>query len=295
MAIPQLKIIGERINPGFKSSLSLFENSDLKGIQELAKKQVISGACALNINIGDRALKDSKFMADVIRSVQDVVAVPLSFDFPNKPVQENCLHVYDQTKAGGAKPIVNSISELRWEMLDLLKIRPFKLILMASERVENDKIIANKTSDEVYETTKRMIEKILKTSHLITIDDIIVDVSVGPVSSDTEDLTKMAIESIRKIGSDKDLKGVHMSVGLSNISIMLPNTGVDGLPLKPQVESAFLTMTVPYGLDFIIGTAGRNYELLPEDNRVLKIMKEAMEIGGFDALMKIQELYLIEN
>jgi hypothetical protein len=75
----------------------------------------------------------------------------------------------------------------------------------------------------------------------------------------------------------------------------LPNTGVDGLPLKPQVESAFLTLTVPYGLDYIIGTAGRNYEMLPEDNRVLRIMREAMEIGGFDALMKIQELYMVEN
>ena len=295
MAIPQLKIIGERINPGFKSSLALFENSDLKGIQELAKKQVDNGACALNINIGERALKDAKFMADVIRAVQDVVSVPLSFDFPNKPVQKTCLEVYDQVKAGGAKPIVNSISELRWDMLDLLDIRPFRILLMASERVENDRIIANKTAQEVYMTTKRMVEKILKTKKNICIDDIIVDVSVGPVSSDTEDLTKMAIDSIRSIGSDKDLKGIHMSVGLSNISIMLPNVGVDGTPLKPQVESAFLTLTVPYGLDYIIGTAGRNYELLPDDNRVLKIMKEAMEIGGFDALMKIQELYMVEN
>ena len=295
MAIPQLKIIGERINPGFKSSLALFENSDLKGIQDLAKKQVDNGACALNINIGERALKDAKFMADVIRAVQDVVSVPLSFDFPNKPVQKTCLEVYDQVKAGGAKPIVNSISELRWDMLELLDIRPFRILLMASERVENDRIIANKTAQEVYMTTKRMVEKILKTRKNICIDDIIVDVSVGPVSSDTEDLTKMAIDSIRSIGSDKDLKGIHMSVGLSNISIMLPNVGVDGTPLKPQVESAFLTLTVPYGLDYIIGTAGRNYELLPDDNRVLKIMKEAMEIGGFDALMKIQELYMVEN
>ena len=295
MAIPQLKIIGERINPGFKSSLALFENSDLKGIQDLAKKQVDNGACALNINIGERALKDAKFMADVIRAVQDVVSVPLSFDFPNKPVQKTCLEVYDQVKAGGEKPIVNSISELRWDMLELLDIRPFRILLMASERVENDRIIANKTAQEVYMTTKRMVEKILKTRKNICIDDIIVDVSVGPVSSDTEDLTKMAIDSIRSIGSDKDLKGIHMSVGLSNISIMLPNVGVDGTPLKPQVESAFLTLTVPYGLDYIIGTAGRNYELLPNDNRVLKIMKEAMEIGGFDALMKIQELYMVEN
>lgn len=292
MAIPNLKIIGERINPGFKSSKELFEKGDLAGVQKLALQQVEKGACVLNINIGERALKDSTFMIDVIKAVQEVVSVPLSFDFPNKPVQEVCLKTYDLAKAKNQKPIVNSISELRWEMLDLLEIMPFKIILMASERMENGKSIANKTAEEVYETASRMIDFILNKHDQVSIDDLIIDVSVCPVGSDTESLTKMAIDSIKKIGTAPTLKGVHMSVGLSNISIMLPNTALDGSPLKPQIESAFLTLTTPYGLDYIIGTAGRNYEILPPDNRILKILKEAIDIGGFDALEKIQEMYM---
>ena len=49
---------------------------------------------------------------------------------------------------------------------------------------------------------------------------------MGPVAADTECLTRMAVEAIRKIGSDPTLQGVHMSVGLSNISIMVPAKAV---------------------------------------------------------------------
>ena len=37
--IDKLKIIGERINPGFKSTRTLFDNEDVAGIQALAKQQ----------------------------------------------------------------------------------------------------------------------------------------------------------------------------------------------------------------------------------------------------------------
>lgn len=292
MAIAGLNIIGERINPGFKSSKVLIDNEDIAGIQALAVKQVEKGAMSLNINVGERALTDPEYMAEIIRRVQDVVSVPLSLDFPNSEVQEVCLKAYDLKKSNGALPIVNSISELRWDMLDLLKICPFRAILMASEREENGQRVANKTAEEVYETTVRMTEKMMGNPYqTLSLDDLIIDVSVGPVGADTEGLTKMAIEAIQMIGADTALKGLHMSVGLSNISIMLPKEATDGSLLKPQIESAFLTATVPYGLNTIIGTAGRNYEMLADENIVMKGFAEAMDLGGFDSIMRIQEIY----
>ena len=50
-----IRIIGERINPGFKSTKALFDNSDIPGIQALAVKQAEAGASWLNVNIGARA------------------------------------------------------------------------------------------------------------------------------------------------------------------------------------------------------------------------------------------------
>ncbi len=291
MALEELNIIGERINPGFKSSKLLFDNEDIEGIQKLAIDQVAKGARYININIGDLALKNSKFMVDVVKAVQNVVSVPLSFDFPNAAVQELCLKAYDVDKADGALPIVNSISELRWEMLDLLKICPCRFILMASEREENGKRVANKTASEVYQTASRMANKIVNSGYGLTMNDLFVDVSIGPIGADMDGLTRMAVESIRMIGSDPALKGIHMSVGLSNISIMLPKQASDGSPLKEQIESAFLSLSVPHGLNTILGTAGRDYTVLDDDNLVMRGVKESLFLDGFDAIMRIQQIY----
>lgn len=291
MTIKSLKIIGERINPGFRSSKLLFDNEDVEGIQKLAIDQVNKGASALNINIGDLALEKPEFMAEVIRSIQSALSVPLSFDFPNAQVQEVCLKTYDAEKANGAMPIVNSISELRWDMLDLLKICPCQFILMASERDEGGKHVANKTAREVHDTTSRMVQKIVTGNYGLTTQDLYVDVSVGPIGADMEGLTLMAVDAIRAIGGDPALQGLHMSVGLSNIAVMLPSKARDGTLLKPQIESAFLTMTVPHGLDTILGTAGRDYNILPDDNIVMSGVREALDLGGIEAVMRIQQIY----
>ncbi len=291
MAIPNLEIIGERINPGYKSSKEMLENEDISGLQKLAISQVKKGAHALTINVGERALEDPEYMGEVVRAVQDGVRVPLSFDFPNIEAQEVCLKTYDIEKAKGQIPIVNSISELRMEMLELLKIRPFRFIAMASERRQNGEHASNRTADEVYDTALRISREILAQGNGMSIDHLIVDVSVGAVAADTEGRTKMAVDAIRKIGEDPELKGIHMIVGLSNISIMLPTKNVNGSSLRTQIDSAFLTLTMPHGLDMILGTAGRNYRILPEDNPVLVGFKEALELGGIESVMRIQKLY----
>ena len=87
------------------------------------------------------------------------------------------------------------------------------------------------------------------------------------------------------------MKGVHMSVGLSNISIMVPAKATDGSPLKLLLESAFLSNTAPYGLDTIIGTAGRDYKILPPDNFVMRGFNESLELSDVEAIMRIQSLY----
>ncbi len=102
MTTPQgfaIRIIGERINPGFKSTKAMFDDKDLEAIQALATRQVESGAAYLNVNVGARALTDLGFMAEVIEAIQAVATVPLSFDFPSVKVQEFCLAAYDQGRA----------------------------------------------------------------------------------------------------------------------------------------------------------------------------------------------------
>ncbi|MCC7100665.1 MAG: dihydropteroate synthase, partial [Rubrivivax sp.] len=141
-----IAIIGERINPGFKSTKALFDQEDIAGIQALAVKQAEAGASWLNVNIGARAKTEPQWMATVIRAIQDVTDVPLSFDFPSREVQRVCLESYDPAQAGGRWPIVNSITEHRWDLMDLYGDFRFKVILMASERVEDGRALGNKTA-----------------------------------------------------------------------------------------------------------------------------------------------------
>ncbi len=111
MAVNGLSIIGERINPGFRSTRQIFEDEDFSAIQALAVRQAEAGAAYLNVNAGRRAKDDPDFIAEVIRTIQQVVDVPLSFDYPDAAVQEVCLGVYDAGKAQGRKPIINSIAK----------------------------------------------------------------------------------------------------------------------------------------------------------------------------------------
>ena len=285
-----LKILGERINPGFKSTRALFDNEDFAGIQALAVKQVEAGAWALNVNVGPRAKSDPQFMVDVIKSIQEVVSVPLSFDFPGADVQEVCLKAYDQEKAGGELPIVNSIAETRWELMELQKIRPFKVIVMATERMENGVPTPNKNGEEVAATAKRAALRLVK-EHGMKLDDVIIDISVNALIADTKGMTRATLEAIKTIGSDPELKGLHMSGGLSNIGQQLPAKAADGSKLKEQLEFAFLTMAVPYGFTTVLGTPWRGYQSLPEGNYVLEAFKKFLDVTGSDALRAVRKLY----
>ena len=292
MTIPNLSFIGERINPGFKSTRAMLDANDIPGIQALAVKQAEAGAAYLNVNVDLlRAKKDPQYLIGIIEAIQDVVDIPLSFDFPDLTAQQICLKTYDPAKAGGKKPIINSICETRWEIMEAARIQPVRLLVMSSEALVNGAGVQCKTADAMVATTKRMVEKMLGGDYGLVIDDLIVDVAVATLSSDTEGRTRAALETVKRIHADPELKGIHMSAGLSNLAIQLPSVEIDGKPFKLQLESAFLTLAVPHGFDMVLGTPGRAYEMLPEDNTVLAAFKEIIEMAGLQALRALRKLY----
>lgn len=291
MSLPNLTIIGERLNPGFASSQALLDAEDIAGLQKLALDQARKGAHYLTINVGDKATASPGFLVELIRAVQAVVDVPLAFDYPNTSVQELCLNTYDAARARGQKPIVNSISEMRMEMLAVLRVCPLRVVVMASERDENGQQSANETAGEIHETARRMVGRILNSGRGMTPDDIFIDVSLHALASDTEGRTRRSLDAIRLIGSDPQLQGVHTIVGLSNLGIMLPKLALDGSRLSTRLESAFLTTAMPLGLDTILGTPGRDYQMLPEDDFVLRGFRETVAADGFDSLLCLRKLY----
>jgi len=290
MAIPGVSIIGDRINPGFKATKALVEAEDIKGLQALAVRQVQAGAWCLDVTVGPRGYKDFEFLTEVIKALQAAVDVPLCFDYPSAEVQEICLKAYDPARAHGRKPVVNSVAETRLEMLDLVKIRPFQAILMASERLEDGAPKSNKLTSEVVGVARRLKDKLTRDCGFSP-RDLFVDVTIHSLVSDLEGLTKMALEAIRTIRQDPDLQGVHIIGGLTNIGNMLPPLRFDGIALRQLVENAFLTLAVPLGFDTIMGTPWNDFRSLPDDHVVLQTLKDFTQLKGLNAMRRLRQLW----
>ena len=89
-------------------------------------------------------------MADMVRKIQAVTAKPLSIDTPDPQIARAGLEAYDPARAGGRRPILNSISALRMGMFDLYAIRPFRPILLVSEQVIDGESKPCHTAEETY-------------------------------------------------------------------------------------------------------------------------------------------------
>jgi cobalamin-dependent methionine synthase I len=292
MSFPCLTIIGERINPGFASSKRLLDAHDLSGIATVACSQVAKGAALLNVNAGIAGESDPAFVGELVRTVQSAVRVPLSIDSPALASQEAGQAAYDPAKADGRRPIVNSVAETRWELLELRRRHRAQVLFMASERLEGGQAAPNRTVDEVVDTAQRLIGRARAEHNDLQLPDCIIDVSVGPMATDTEQLLRTAVGSIRRIGADPRLRGIRMSVGLSNIGIMLPKRSIDGMPISLAFEAAFLTRCVPLGLDMSLATAGRDYRQLPEGHPALVAFDAIIAAeDGFAGLAELKRFY----
>ena len=173
--------------------------------------------------------------------------MPLCFDSPDAHVQEVCLKNYDRTRAGGEVAIINSITEQRWSLMNLYKtFGPFKVIVMASERMEDGLAKANKTADDIASTARRAAFR-LQNDYGMALDDIYIDVSVSAVVADTNGLHRATLQAVRMLRADPQLKGLHIMGGLTNIGQQLPPKAADGSDLKLLLECAFLTLAVPLG------------------------------------------------
>jgi len=286
MSLPGLTIIGESINDSVPSTHKLFEANDIAGLKELARSQDAGGATYIDVNVGKRS---PEFLAEMVRQVQSVTTKPLSIDTPDPVMAEAGLKAYDLNRAGGQIPVLNSISPLRTEMFGLNKIVPFKPILLITERNENGSGQPNHNVAQTYATAQQMIAA--AGQHGIPVRDCILDPGISPIGADSEDQFLRLMQSIRSIHADPAFRGVHMSVGLSNFTVMLPPKRGDGSPTKSPLESAFLTLAMPLGLDHVIGSVKRKYETLAPDHPALQCLIDCLKLTGFDVIMRVQEFY----
>lgn len=289
MSIPELRIIGESINDSVPSTHALFEANDLDGVVEVARFQAEKGAAFIDVNVG---LNTPAFMADAVKAIQKHISLPLSIDTPDPALAAAGLEAYDASLAGNQFPILNSISEARLEMFDLYKQQAFMPILLITEGVDDSgEVVMNKTAAGTYATAKAMVNIARERTGDVPNEQLILDPGISPISSDSEGDFKRLMDTLTLVHADADLKGVDMSVGLSNFTVMLPPKTPDGLFIRSSLESAFLTLAMPLGLRTVIGSVRRNYKILDDDHPAMICLRDILKLDGYDVLMRLMSFY----
>ena len=289
MSIPGLTIIGESINDSVPSTHALFEQNDMEGIVELARSQAAAGAAYIDVNVGPRT---PGFMADAVRKIQQHITTPLSIDTPDAAMAAAALEAYDAGAAGGRAPVLNSISAARTEMFALYAKRPFLPILLLTEgRIASGEMVLNKTSQQIHATARAMVECAREHIPAFANDRVFLDPGIMPIGSDTGGDFRRLMDAMGLIHADPELAGVNMSVGLSNFTTMLPAKRGDGSPSKSPLESAFLTMAMPLGLNTVIGSTKRRYAMLAGDDPAMVCLRDVLTLEGVEAVMRVM-LYL---
>src|SRR4051812_37257702 len=302
MSEKKLHIIGELINNSYARARDAFTARDVAGYQNLARIQTNLGATYLTLNVdGTQRIQVRKeemlaFLPDLIPAIQEVTATPISFDNPSVDYHKVALKYYDRKKSGA--PIVNSLAASRErldEMLELVKHYDTLAIVMASEQFTPGGPAQCLNPNDAYAAAKHFVE-LLRTKAGRTNDQIIIDPGLAPVGADTYGLVNIGLDAMRMIRAHPSLAGVHLSVGLTNFSFGMPKG------IREKVESAYLTLAVDAGLDFVLGNPEKDLHLLDRDDRFVRGIADALEAGrpraeetqeeaGFRQAAKIIEMF----
>lgn len=296
------------INSSFARAARAWRDRDAAAYARLAKLQADLGADYVTLNIDGtqstrvRPQEMYDFLPDLIPAIQQATPVPIAFDNPAVEFHRRCLDLYDFSRSAGP-PIVNSVAASRNnldEMLELVMSYDTMVIAMASEKFVGGVGSGGGgaqclCADDVFGAAQDLVD-LLRDKAARANDHIILDPGLAPVGADTYGLVNMGLNAMRRIRADADLAGVHLSVGLTNFSFGMPRE------IRERVESAYLTLAVEAGLDFVLGNPEKNLHLLPSDDRFVVGIADALEAGrpadgetqeeaGFRQAMKVIDLF----
>ena len=224
-------LIGERINPtGRKALAAELADGNLERVKSDALAQVAAGAAVLDVNAGIPMVDEPALLAEIVKLVQSLTDVPLSIDSSVAEALASGLEAYK------GKALVNSVTgeEERMEaVFPLVKKHGAAVICLT---MDDDGI------PDSAEKRLNVAKKILKRAqdHGVAVEDLVIDPLVLPVGA-TPKAGRIALDTIRMVRTEL---GVNMVCGASNVSFGLPN--------RPRINSAFLSMTIGAGITSVI-------------------------------------------
>jgi len=225
-------IIGELINTSRKAVKPAVEQRDAAFIQELAIKQVESGAHYVDVNCGTMVHDEVETMEWLVNTIQEVTSAPLCIDTPRTEAMEAGL-----AAVKNGQPMVNSITaeKERYEtVLPLVLKYKAKVVALCM-----DDTGVPTSAEQRIAIVRKLVNDL--TAAGVPEDDIYLDPLVTPVSTG-DNCGNDVLDTVRFIR--QEYPRVHAACGLSNVSYGLPNRKV--------LNQAFMIQTMAAGMDAYI-------------------------------------------
>ena len=229
-------IIGENIHIISQSVKQGLREKDAKFFQDLAVRQVEAGAKALDLNLGPRKKDWEEVFPWMVKTVEAVVDVPLSFDSTNILGIEAGLKTITKNRA-----IINSTSAEaeRLEKVPLLA-KKYNAQLVALTMGKSGIPVA--ADDRVNIALEALIPRMLEIDY--PMEDLIIDPLALTVSGCQEFCPEL-IESVRTLQYAWDPPPM-ISIGLSNVSNAVPHEN------RPIINQVYCAMLMGAGLQMMI-------------------------------------------
>ena len=224
-------LIGERINPtGKKRFKEALLANDMDYILSEGLAQEEGGADVLDVNVGLPGIEEASVLQQVVLQLENIVPLPLQLDTADPKAMEQALRVV------AGKPLVNSVSG-KQESMDAV----FPLVaryggVVVALLLDENGIPA--TAGGRLEIAGRILREAAK--YGIPKEDLVFDALAMAISAGDQS-AKVTLETLRGI---RDQLHANSILGISNISFGLPN--------RPLINAAFLTMALESGLSCAI-------------------------------------------
>ena len=227
-------VIGEKINIISTQIGKAMKERDAGPIRDMAKKQVDAGANLLEINIGPATKGGPEMMEWLVKTVQEVVDVPLSLDTTNAAAMEAGLKVHK------GRALINSTSGEEERM---------KAMLPLAKQYDADIIGLTLTGKGIPRDAN---ERVMVASEIMTAligEGISLErLYLDPLILSVAHMQAQSMESIEAIRMFKQLNDppIKTVVGLSNVFNGCPEE------IKGALGSIYLVMLLEAGLDAAI-------------------------------------------
>jgi 5-methyltetrahydrofolate corrinoid/iron sulfur protein methyltransferase len=246
-------IIGENIHILSDKVKAAIKEKDAKFFQELAVKQVESGAQALDLNLGPRKADWMDMFPWIVKTVEAVVDVPLSIDTTNILGVEAALKTVTK-----AQPIINSVSAEPERLAQVpLLAKKYNARLVALTMGSGGIPVA--ADERVNIAVEQLIPRMMEIDY--PMENLIIDPLVLTVSG-CQQYCPHLIEAVRTLQYAWDPAPI-ISVGLSNVSNAVPREG------RPLINRVYCAMLMGVGLNMMIADP-----LDEEQNEVIRIIEQ---------------------